>query len=244
MVKLSQRLFNVSELITPGLKVADIGTDHGYLPIYLVENKIAETVIASDVKTGPLQKAADNINLYGLSDEIDLRLSDGLKMYEAGEVDSIVMAGMGGNLIIDIISDSMDVCNEAKELILQPQSDVARVRHFLQDNGYFIISESMVCEEGKFYPMMKAVHREQQWDKEIDFIYGKILLREQNPVLHEFLIMEKDYLVDLYRELSCREQTEAVISRMREVERSLSYNQEALDVICAENIVVIERVIE
>lgn len=244
MIRLSQRLFNVSELITPGLRVADIGTDHGYLSIYLYQNDITKSVIASDVKTGPLQKAAENIELYGLSQEIDLRLSDGLKMYEPGEVDSIVMAGMGGNLVIDIISESMEVCEKAKELILQPQSDVSKVRHFLQENNYMIISESMVYEEGKFYPMMKAVHQKQNWEDEVDFIYGKILLREQNPVLHEFLIMEKDYLVDLYRELSCREQTEAVCLRTREVERSLGYNQQALDLVSMENPVEIDRVIE
>lgn len=243
MVKLSQRLFNVSELITPGLRVADIGTDHGFLPIYLYQNNIAKSVIASDVKIGPLQKAAENLEIAELSDKIDLRLSDGLKMYDPGEVDSIVMAGMGGNLMIDIISNSMDVCDKAHELILQPQSDVAKVRHFLQDNGYMIISESMVCEDGKFYPMMKAVHQEQCWDEEIDFIYGKILLREQNPVLHEFLIIEKEYLVDLYRELSCREQTQAITVRTREVERSLGYNQQALDAISATNPIEKDRII-
>jgi len=244
MVKLSQRLFNVSELITPGLTVADVGTDHGFLAIYLCQQKIAKAVIASDVKTGPLQKAADNIELAGLSEVIDLRLSDGLKMYEAGEVDSIVMAGMGGNLIIDLISESREVCEAAKELILSPQSDVSRVRHFLQNNGYMIISESMVFEEGKFYPMMKAIHQEQNWDREIDFIYGKILLREENPVLHEYLIWEKDYLVDLYRELSCKSPTEAIRERMRDVERSLSYNDEALDLISSVNPIEVDRVIQ
>lgn len=243
MVKLSERLKCVAELITPGLKVADIGCDHGYLPIYLIQNGISDSVIASDVNVGPLEKAIDNIETYGLSTSIDTRLSDGLKMFEPEEVQCIVMAGMGGNLVIDILNDGVAVTDEAKELILQPQSDIERVRRYLQSNGFIIVSESMVFEDGKFYPMMKVKHGEQRWDKDVYFIYGKILLREKNPVLHQFLIQEKDYLVDLYSNLSCADQTENVRTRLREVERKLTYNDEALEIISSENPVEIDRVL-
>lgn len=244
MVKLSNRLSEVAGLITPGLRVADVGCDHGYLSIYLCQNKIAKAVIASDVRTGPLSKAAENINTYELSDVIDLRLSDGLKMIDPGEVDSIVMAGMGGNLMMEILEAGKDVTANAKELILQPQSEVRGLRHYLQDNGFMIVSESMVFEDNKYYPMMKAERDEMHWDREIDFIYGKILLREQNPILHQFLLQERDFYVNLYGELCCQSPTENVILRLKDVEQALAYNNEALELIDSEFAIGIDRTIK
>lgn len=244
MVKLSERLGAVAELITPSLRVADVGCDHGYLSIYLIENKIAESVIASDVRKGPLSKAEENIKIYGLTDCIDLRLSDGLREYKKGEVDSIVMSGMGGNLMMDILEAGKEVTDSAKELILQPQSEIQGLRHYLQDNGFLIISESMVYEDNKYYPMMKAVHEDMNWDREIYFIYGKILIREQNPVLHQFLIQERDFYVNLYSDLCCQSPTENVVARLRDVELALKYNNEALDLISSESAFEIDRVIK
>lgn len=244
MIKLSDRLLSVAELVTPGLIVADIGTDHGYLPIYLMQNKLAKSVIASDVNVGPLQKAVDNIKMHGLNDLIDTRLSDGLKMFEEGEVESIVMAGMGGNLIIEIIINSLEICRSAKEMILQPQSDIGRVRHYLNDNGFMIISENMVCEDGKFYPMMKVKNGNQRWEHEFYYEYGKILLRERNPVLHEFLILEKNHLCELYQGLACADQTQHVRDRMEGILMELYLNKQGLDCIEEGNPVEIDRVIE
>lgn len=241
MVRLSDRLKGVADLITPGLRVSDVGCDHGYLSIYLMQNKIAESVIASDVRTGPLSKAAENIETYEMTDAIDLRLSNGLDMIDEGEVDAVVMSGMGGNLMMEILERGKDVTDRARELILQPQSELSGLRHYLQDNGFIIVSESMVYEEYKYYPMMKAVHGEMNWDREIYFLYGKVLLREQNPVLHQFLLQERDYYVNLYNELCCQEPTQRVISRLRDVEKSLALNNEALDLIDEPNAFEIER---
>ena len=244
MVKLSNRLSEVAGLITPGLRVADVGCDHGYLSIYLCQNNIAKSVIASDVRTGPLSKAAENINTYELSDVIDLRLSDGLKMIDPGEVDSIVMAGMGGNLMMEILEASKDVSSQAKELILQPQSEIRGLRHYLQDNGFLIVSEAMVYEDNKYYPMMKAERGKMHWEREIDFIYGRILLREQHPVLHQFLLQERDFYVNLYSELCCQSPTENVILRLRDVEQALTYNNEALELVDSEFAIGRDRTIK
>ena len=244
MVKLSDRLENVAELITPGLRVADVGCDHGYLSIYLMQKQIAKSVIASDVRKGPLSKAAENINTYDMNDKIDLRLSDGLEKISRGEVDCVVMSGMGGNLMMEILEKGKDALADVHELILQPQSEIRGLRHYLQDNGFMIISESMVYEDNKYYPMMKAVREQMNWDNEIYFIYGKILLREQNPVLHQFLLQERDFYVNLYSELCCQSPTENVISRLRDVEEALKYNNEALELIEAEFAVEIERKIK
>ncbi|MDO4187847.1 MAG: class I SAM-dependent methyltransferase [Lachnospiraceae bacterium] len=244
MVRLSERLQNVADLITPGRNVADVGCDHGYLSIYLMQADIAKTVIASDVRKGPLSKAKENIETYEMEDRIETRLSDGLSNISKGEVDCVVMSGMGGNLMMEILERGKTVLEDVKELVLQPQSEIRGLRHYLQDNGYMIISEAMVYEDDKYYPMMKACKEQMNWDQEIYFIYGKILLREQNPVLHQFLLQERDFYVNLYSELCCQSPTENVVARLRDVEETLKYNNEALELIEAEFAAGMERKIK
>lgn len=243
MVKLSERLLAVTDLITPCEVIADVGCDHGYTSIYILQNKLANKVIATDVNEGPLKKASQNVRIYGLEDKVELRLSDGLSKYEPGEMQAIVISGMGGNLMVDILEKGKVVTEKAEQLILQPQSDIARVRHYLQDSGFRIVSESFVKEDGKFYPMMKAVKGEMAWDKEIYFIYGKVLLREENPTLHEFLIYERDYYVNLYRDLACADNTQSVRNRLKEVETALKYNDEALEMVSDNNRLALEQIL-
>ena len=138
-------------MVTPGSVLADVGTDHGYVPIALVQRKKIQKAIAMDVNKGPLQRAREHIAEHKLEEYIETRLSDGVKKLEAGEVDSILIAGMGGELVIHILSEGMEVCRSVKELILQPQSELRRVRRFLRENKYKIIDEDMILEEGKEY---------------------------------------------------------------------------------------------
>ena len=231
MALLSDRLKAVAEMITPGIPVADIGCDHAYLPIYLVRENISPYVIACDVNAGPIVRAQENIDDVDLSESIDVRQGDGLSVLTPGEVKSVVLAGMGGKLMIRILSEGDDVLTDVSELVLEPQSDVAAVRHFLQDGGYRIISENMISEEGKFYPVIKAVHGSMDWDREIYFRYGKILLREENPVLHEFLLAEKEYCSNLLRELSENEDIPHVFVRMEEIKTDLALNTDALQLV-------------
>ena len=228
MALLSDRLKAVADMITPGLPVADIGCDHAYLPIYLIREEISPYVVACDVNAGPVVRAKENVEDVDLSDKIDIRQGDGLSVLEPGEVRSVVLAGMGGKLMIRILDEGKDVLSGVSEIILEPQSDVADVRHFLQDADFRIISENMVCEDNKFYPLIKAVPGKMTWDREIYFRYGKILLREENPVLHEFLLIEKDYLSKLLTELSENEEVPHVFVRMEEVKTDLALNNDAL----------------
>ncbi|MCR5830566.1 MAG: class I SAM-dependent methyltransferase [Lachnospiraceae bacterium] len=228
MAHLSDRLKAVAKMITPGLPVADIGCDHAYLPIWLTQENISLYVIACDINAGPIERAKENIGDAELSENIDVRQGDGLSAITPGEVRSIVMAGMGGKLMIRILSEGEDVLREVSEIIMEPQSDVALLRHYLQDNGFRIISENMVCDDDKFYPLIKAVPGQMNWDKEIYFRYGKILLREENPVLHEFLLMEKEYCSNLLKELAENEDIPHVFVRMEEVKYDLALNADAL----------------
>jgi len=136
--------------------VADVGCDHGYVSIYLVQKGIAETAIAMDVRKGPLSMAENNIREYGLEEKIDLRLSDGLSLLNKDEADALVIAGMGGKLMISILGKKDIRELGIKTAILQPQSDIPEFRQFLRDKGYLIENEKIVFEDGKYYFPMRV----------------------------------------------------------------------------------------
>ena len=157
----------VAAMVTPGHVLCDVGTDHGYVPIALIQKQLIPRAIAMDINPGPLERAKEHIGLYELGEYIETRLSDGVAALQEGEADSIVVAGMGGELVIHILTEGEAICRKAKELILQPQSDIWKVRRFLRENKYQIVDEDMVFEEGKYYPMMKVVpvEKDEMWDR-------------------------------------------------------------------------------
>lgn len=156
-VVLSKRLQMLADMVTAGSRVADVGCDHGFLSIWLVQAGVSPGVLAMDVRKGPLAAAREHIEEYGLGDYIETRLSDGLKGCEAGEADTLVCAGMGGRLMERILTESMEKVKGLKELILQPQSELWEFRVFLRREGFKVLQEEAVCEDGKFYFAMKAV---------------------------------------------------------------------------------------
>ena len=192
-MSLSKRLLAATELVTKGNIVADIGCDHAYTSIYLCSEGIAPRVFAMDVNKGPLLAAEQHVAEAGLKDKITIRLSDGLAALAPGEADSILLCGMGGLLMMKILTDHPQVTASAKELILQPQSEVAQVRYFLHNAGYRITAERMVKEDGKFYVMMRAVKTEEPeaYDRECFYEYGRLLIEEKNEILKEFLHRER-----------------------------------------------------
>ena len=156
-VNLSLRLATIASLVTPGSRLVDVGCDHGFLSIWLVQQGIVPSAIASDVRPGPLSRAVEHVREMGLESRIETRLSDGLKAIEPGEGDTLVIAGMGGPLMERLLSENKPTRDSFKEFILQPQSDIPHFRRYLLDEGLTIIDERIVEEDGKFYPMMKAV---------------------------------------------------------------------------------------
>ncbi|MCR5403528.1 MAG: class I SAM-dependent methyltransferase [Butyrivibrio sp.] len=139
--------------------VADVGCDHGYVSIYLVQKKMAASCLAMDVRKGPLGMAEKNIEEYRLSDKIKVRLSDGLSGLAPGEADALVIAGMGGKLMISIL-DKMDLSLLGiKTMVLQPQSDLEEFRRYILDAGFAVEDERIICDEGKYYfPMRVSVY--------------------------------------------------------------------------------------
>lgn len=165
-MQISKRLEAVAGMVTPGLTLADVGTDHAYIPIYLVENQTIPHAVAMDIGRGPLARAQEHITAHGLETQIETRLSDGLEALAPGEVQSIVIAGMGGPLAVRILTMGAAQAAACREVILQPQSDLRLVRSYLGSAGYRIVQEELVCEEGKFYPMMKCVPEAEQCGNE------------------------------------------------------------------------------
>ncbi len=193
MIQLSKRLSSVASMVTAGNCLVDVGTDHGYVPIYLYERNIIPRGIAMDVNKGPLERAALHIAESGMKGKIETRLSDGLAALQPGEADSVVIAGMGGPLMIRILSAYPEVTNSLKELILQPQSEIRSVREWLYEQGYEITKEHMVFEEGKYYPMFKAV-KNPQAEKltDLEYQFGRIAVLEEIAVLKAYLKREID----------------------------------------------------
>ena len=192
---LSRRLQTVAHAVTPGHRVADVGTDHGYVPIYLIQNHCCETAIAMDVNKGPLERAKEHINAEGMAEQIETRLSDGLAELAPEETDTVVIAGMGGDLICRILEKAPEFFQAEIEFILQPQSEWFKVRHLLHDQGYQITNEWFLKEDGKYYVVIKAEAADGRADalsypEETDYQYGHLLIQEKNPVLLEYLEKE------------------------------------------------------
>lgn len=139
---------------TTGKIVADIGTDHAYIPIKLIEDNIAEKVIASDIKEGPVKIAKQNIIKNNLKEKIEVRLGDGLSVLGQNEADTIIIAGMGGEMIEKILRDDEDIAKSANMLILQPMNSQYELRKFLINNGYIIVNEDIAVENFKVYNIL------------------------------------------------------------------------------------------
>ncbi len=188
-MNLSKRLNEVAGFVTKGNSVADIGTDHGYIPVYLALNGLSPKVIAMDVNEGPLKRAHANILKYHVENTVETRLSDGLDGLVPGEVRTVIIAGMGGLLMIRILSGNMELVRSLDELILSPHSDIRQVRSFLNDVGMDVCDEKIVKDEGKYYFVMKInpSAKPEGVMTEFDLRYGKHLLRKRDTVFYEYL---------------------------------------------------------
>lgn len=211
-VVLSDRMQAIVNLVTPGRTVADVGCDHGFISIYLIEQEIAPRVIAMDVNDGPLLRAKEHVEEKGLENKITIKKSDGLKNLEwiyngILEAGCVIIAGMGGRLTVKILEDSMEKLPYLKELILEPQSDLPMVRRFLWKHGFVMMKEDMVEEDGKYYQIMKAVRRENigYEDPYTEYLvydtlaakYGPVLLSESHPVMRAYLLREKNKYTEI-----------------------------------------------
>lgn len=216
-IRLSARLEAVASFVPQGARTADIGTDHGYIPIFLVQSGRCPSAIAMDVRKGPLERARAHVAELGLSGQIGLRLSDGLRELKPGEADAVVIAGMGGELMVRILSQGRHMWESVSAWVLSPQSEIGRVRAFLAEEGFQIVKEAMVEEDGKYYTVMAAGRGHMEFQNEAGLRYGALLLGQRDPLLGEFLSKEEKRVRSIMEGLQ----------RVREAERTRG-QQEAL----------------
>jgi len=226
-MQLSKRLLTIADMVTKGNRVVDVGTDHGYIPIYLIKNKRIPNAIAMDIGKGPLERAKTNIQKENLELYIETRLSDGVQALYAKEADTMIIAGMGGGLVKKIIEEGREVLKTVREYILQPQSDIEMVRKYLEQEEYTIKEERMVLEDGKFYPIMRVCSGIEKYKREIYYKYGKILLEEKNDILYLFLKKELETYKKLEEQLT-NSDGEHILIRLEEIRKEIGYIKEAL----------------
>ncbi len=179
---ISKRLELVASFVPQGAILLDVGSDHAYLPIELVERGQIESAIAGEVVEGPYQSAVKNVEAHGLKEKIQVRLANGLAAFEeADQVSVITIAGMGGRLIARILEEGLEKLGNVQRLILQPNNREDDLRIWLQDNGFQIVAESILEEAGKFYEIL-VVEAGQMKLSTSDVRFGPFLSKEVSPV--------------------------------------------------------------
>jgi tRNA (adenine22-N1)-methyltransferase len=226
-MNLSARLQAIADAVPGCRKAADIGTDHGYIPLYLIQNRRIEYAVAADISAGSLKKAEELIRDYGLDYCIETRLGSGLSVLTPGEVDTIIVAGMGGLLIRDILDQGQGVSRAASTLVLQPMIAQEELRRWLISNGYGIIDEDLVQEGQRIYEIIVAVpgKKTEMPDKAIYYDIGWKLVEKQHPLLGEFIRKKIQALEEITEQLNAG-RSDSAWNRKRELEEKLNQYKE------------------
>lgn len=229
-LELSLRLQTIADYVPEGSRMADIGSDHALLPVVLAAAGRIAHAVAGEVNEGPYQSALRQVRKRGLESLISVRRGDGLTVLERGEADVIVIAGMGGALICRILEEGKDRLEGVRRLVLQPNVAEDQVRRWLKENGWMLVNESIVEEDGHFYEIMAAA-REAEGKKHGDSLYGELklpcglvlkedmllkfgplLVRSPNPVFLRKWTLEADKLEKICKQI---EQSAAESARSR-----------------------------
>lgn len=188
-MKLTDRLLKIASLVSEGKRVADIGTDHGYIPVYLLNKGTVPFAILADVNKGPLENARKEVRHNKLSDKTDLRLGSGIEVLNKEEVDEVIIAGMGGILISELLEAKKEVSHSVEKLILQPMQAQEELRKYLLNNGYEILDEVLVKEDFRVYEIIVARYTGKNTVVEDDIYYevGTKLIENNDLLLKEFI---------------------------------------------------------
>lgn len=201
-MKLSPRLQVIADFVSVGDKVADIGTDHGYIPIYLIEKNISNCVVAADINEGPLESAKNMVEKYSYEEQIHLRLGSGMEVLEAAEVDTVIIAGMGGVLISELLQHDLDKSRTYKRFILQPMVAQDDLRKYLYENGFKIIDEKLAREGEKYYEIMLVEHGDALLEDEIYLEVSHHWMEPLDPLFDEYLDFKIKKAEKIYKNIS------------------------------------------
>ena len=187
---LSERLLKAAQLVPTCDTFLDVGTDHAYLPVYLIKKGICKKAIASDLRKGPLESARRTAESFGVLQYTDLRLGSGFETVTPGEANAAVVAGMGGILISELINSSLNTVRQIKTLILQPMTAVYELRKFLYENNFIIKDEILVKEDSKLYHIISTESGTPPRQTESELFMGKKLFDSENPHLAEYMMRQ------------------------------------------------------
>lgn len=230
--KLSVRLMKVAKYVPEGSKMADIGSDHAYLPCYLAKNLKISFAVAGEVAKGPYQSAERNVKSEGLMETISVRMGDGLEVIQSGEVDCITIAGMGGALISTILENGKDKLASVRRLILQPNISAISVRKWLLVNNWEIIEEEIIEEDGKIYEIVVAEKgnpdKPYQTNKDTGLLLGPFLLQRKEETFKKKWTAEKKNWQRIYEALEDATETADTIEKRKELLDKIRIVEEAL----------------
>ncbi len=228
-MKLGRRLQTIADKVPKVNTAADIGTDHGYIPVYLIKNNICQRIIATDIKKGPLKKAGLTINRFYMAEKIELRQGDGLEPIEHNEVQAVIIAGMGGLLMKEMLEKGRDkIFHPTMTLILQPMNAQDMVRKWLIHNGFVLIDEQLAREGRKYYEIIVAkpgFHPPP--DSPIFYEIGEKLIENRDPLLRDYIKHKIDIHRNVLRKLNYTSGTRAN-ARCKELQGRIKQYEEVL----------------
>ncbi len=233
-MRLDGRLAAVAALVPRGARAADVGTDHAYLAIALLNEQDVETVIVTDKNEGPCAAARRTISASGFTNRVQVRLGDGLAPLSPGEVDTVCIAGMGGGLIASILAAGAEVLAEVSRLVLQPMNDAAALRQWLYDNGWHIVEESLATADGRLYEIIAAEPGTEETPEPWLLTLGPVLWRDRPPLFARHVKAQTErlrrILYGMEKSETARE-SEAyrkIAGELSEIERRLKSGEERL----------------
>lgn len=223
------RLNTLADMVDSDSRIADIGTDHAYLPIELVKNGKIQYAIASDIADGPLENAKTDIAEAGLSEQIETRLGSGLAtVTHADRIDTVVIAGMGGKLMVNILDNAWQKDYHYKTLVLEPNIGEAGVREWLVAHDYQIADEKLIAEAGHTYELIKARLTHEKHDlTEKEIFFGPFILRAKNPVFYQKWNGQLAYNQKLLQNLNKAKKKDT--NRIHEVEHHIELIREEIN---------------
>lgn len=230
--RLSKRLSTVANFIPEGAKLADIGSDHAYLPCHVVKAGKIPYAIAGEVVEGPFQSARKQVEMEGLTKQIDVRKGNGLEVIGVGEVECITIAGMGGALIASILEEGKEKLEGVKRLVLQPNISAISIRMWLLENAWSLINEAILEEDGKIYEILvaergnpKSVYSE---NIENQLLFGPFLIKEKNEAFIHKWTAESNNWERILKQMSQSSQTAEKIEKQMEIQKKISMVKEVL----------------
>lgn len=227
--QLSQRLKTVADFVSEGETVADIGSDHAYLPCYLVKMNKINKAIAGEVVEGPYQSALKQVKEDELTEQVEVRKGNGLTVLSPREVTTVTIAGMGGPLISEILENGKDRLEGVQKLILQPNISAITIRQWLLDNGWEIKDEKILEEDRKIYEVIlagRSSHRPTLSQQEL--LLGPVLLKEKSAVFKEKWKHELIQLKNIQNQMEKAEKSPSLSEKKNQLEQKILMIEEAI----------------